>query len=157
MILDVIVILLWCKDDWKAAYDIQWLCRLIKEKSNASFSQSQWPAFSISRHLIGFILLLHDSTNMDVNNLVLRSLLQSGPMVSEVVASLTCLRWSFQSTRRSVIMIKQRIGPKTVPWGTQPLRVCHSDTQWRRSDPLALSTKKIPYPLCYDWWDVYIR
>ena len=27
-------------------------------------------------------------------------------------------------------MIRKRIGPKTVPWGTPPLRICHSDTQW---------------------------
>jgi hypothetical protein len=57
-------------------------------------------------------------------------LLQSGPMVSVVVVSSTYFYRSFQSARRSFIMIRKRIWPKTVPWGTPPLRICHSDTQW---------------------------
>jgi hypothetical protein len=51
-------------------------------------------------------------------------------MVSVVVVSSTYFHRSFQSARRLFIMIRKRIGPKTVPWGTPPLRICHSDTQW---------------------------
>jgi hypothetical protein len=47
-----------------------------------------------------------------------------------MVVSSTYFHRSFQSARRSFIMIRKRIGPKTVPCGTPPLRICHSDTRW---------------------------
>jgi hypothetical protein len=47
----------------------------------------------------------------------------------KVIISIYWMNW-FNEERRSFIMIRKRIGPKPVPWGTPPSRIFHSDTKW---------------------------
>ena len=56
-------------------------------------------------------------------------LLVSGVILSVIVLSSTYFHLLFQSMRRSFIITRKSIGPRTVPCGKPPFKVCQFDTQ----------------------------